>query len=424
MQGLSFHLYEPAPDTAPVLSNPTESSITDTTATIAVTTDTPSAGTIYWVITTSATEPSIAQLKAASGGDIVDGGNSAAGANPQSFNLTGLTAGTPYYSWFLHNEGGEDSLVVGSGIWVTTGGTVRTHFDTYKNSVASALDFTSQAHIDSLASNPALQTVWVWEPTEYAAKAVFEDRMEPGGANILDWEFGALYGYNGTTALDTNIWFQWEFKYTGAFNDVATYAPDLDRHKTHYLNVGASAKWTFRHEYRSTAADCVGHLTVNPSGNALRENVTYSPHWNNHPYGDNNGVRYNVTHQASDHMNNAGVTNPGGFLTLPDKWIRFTCHIDCQNKTIRAWLADEDTDPVQIMSASGDLNSGFDFAAQESEDCAWDKMRIDYDTSQEDTDDGIPNNNFNSPNIGYVWNRFFLMDTSEIPLGGRPVGLV
>ena len=103
-----------------VLSLPTEVSITDTTATVGCTT-TSLIGTLYYFISTSATPPSAADLKAGTGS--VDFGNDATITNPQTFGATGLSASTTYYTYFIQNDGSDDSNLLESGSWATTAGT-------------------------------------------------------------------------------------------------------------------------------------------------------------------------------------------------------------------------------------------------------------------------------------------------------------
>jgi len=103
----------------PVLSLPTEASITDTTATVGCTT-TSLQGTLYYYVSTSATPPSASDLKDGTGS--VDFGNDATITNPQTFAATGLSASTTYYTYFIQNDGAADSNILESGSWATTSG--------------------------------------------------------------------------------------------------------------------------------------------------------------------------------------------------------------------------------------------------------------------------------------------------------------
>lgn len=106
---------------APVLSNPTDTITGSTTATITVDTD-QSAGTLYWVMSTSGTPPSAAQVKAgqdSGGGAAAAAGNQAVSASgTQSANATGLTASTAYFAYFMH-ENAAQSNVSGSATKTT-----------------------------------------------------------------------------------------------------------------------------------------------------------------------------------------------------------------------------------------------------------------------------------------------------------------
>ena len=110
--------------TPPVLSSPTGSATGSTTANVGATTDEGN-GTMYAVVTTSATQPSIAQIKAGQN----NGGTAAAYAGNQAisstgaknFSATGLTASTAYYAHFVHTDAaGNDSNRVTS-VSFTTG---------------------------------------------------------------------------------------------------------------------------------------------------------------------------------------------------------------------------------------------------------------------------------------------------------------
>ena len=98
---------------APVLSLPTEASITDTTATLGCTTD-DATGTLYYFVSTSATAPSAAALKAGTGSDDF-GSDATLSAGINTFASTGLTASQTYYTYFIQNDGASDSNILESG---------------------------------------------------------------------------------------------------------------------------------------------------------------------------------------------------------------------------------------------------------------------------------------------------------------------
>jgi hypothetical protein len=122
--GAPLLLPNPSADTtAPVLSSPTGTATGPTTATIGATTDEGN-GTLYGVVTTSATQPSVAQIKAGqdhTGAAAAWGGSqsiSSTGAN--TLNATGLTASTGYYGHLVHTDAAaNDSNRVSSSQFTT-----------------------------------------------------------------------------------------------------------------------------------------------------------------------------------------------------------------------------------------------------------------------------------------------------------------
>ena len=93
-----------------------------TTGTVEVTSDIGS-GTFYWVLTTSATPPSIAQVKA--GQDHLglaapdSGSQTVIAAGVQSDSASGLTPSTTYYPYFVHTNTGADSDVLAGASDIT-----------------------------------------------------------------------------------------------------------------------------------------------------------------------------------------------------------------------------------------------------------------------------------------------------------------
>jgi hypothetical protein len=110
---------------APTLSSPTGTKTGTSTASLGVTTD-QSGGTLYWVVTTSATPPSAAQVKAGQN----DGGTAAAasgsqavaasGAQSISGGATGLTPSTTYYAHYMHEDAGANQSNVADSASFTT----------------------------------------------------------------------------------------------------------------------------------------------------------------------------------------------------------------------------------------------------------------------------------------------------------------
>lgn len=112
--------------TAPVLTSPTGTQTGPTTATVGATTDEGN-GTLYAVVTASATAPSVAQIKAGqneSGAAAVWSGSVAVSSTgAKTLNATGLTASTSYYAHLVHaDSAGNNSNVVSSAQFATAAG--------------------------------------------------------------------------------------------------------------------------------------------------------------------------------------------------------------------------------------------------------------------------------------------------------------
>ena len=110
--------------TAPSLSSAAGSAAGATNANGSVSTDEGS-GTLYWVVTESATTPSVAQIQAGQdhlGGAADDAGSQAVSATgSQNVFAGGLTASTTYYFHFQQEDAAtNDSTAVSSASFNTT----------------------------------------------------------------------------------------------------------------------------------------------------------------------------------------------------------------------------------------------------------------------------------------------------------------
>lgn len=111
--------------TAPTLSSPVDASSGNTTGSGSVSTNEGN-GTLYWVVSTSATPPSAAQVKAGNdhtGSAAVDSGNQAVsgtGVQNVSGGFTGLSAATTYYAHYMHEDAGTNQSSVSSADGFTT----------------------------------------------------------------------------------------------------------------------------------------------------------------------------------------------------------------------------------------------------------------------------------------------------------------
>lgn len=118
-----------ADSTAPTLTSPTGTQTGQTTADLSVSTDEGN-GTLYWVVSDSATPPSVAQIQAgndSTGSAAAASGNQAvSGTGTQSASATGLTAATTYYAYFQHQDAASnDSTVSASSSFTTAAVTIK-----------------------------------------------------------------------------------------------------------------------------------------------------------------------------------------------------------------------------------------------------------------------------------------------------------
>ena len=104
--------------TAPTLSSPTDAANGTTGGTLSVSTNEGN-GTLYWYVSTSATPPSAADLKAGTGA-VAAGSQAVSATGVQNASATGLTASTAYYAHFLHRDAANNDSSIVSGDGFTT----------------------------------------------------------------------------------------------------------------------------------------------------------------------------------------------------------------------------------------------------------------------------------------------------------------
>lgn len=108
----------PPPDTtAPTLSSASGTQTGPTTATLSVTSN-EAGGTLYAFVSTSATPPNAATLRAGTGAVYASSKTAASGAN--TFSATGLTASTAYYAHFLQDDAAANASAIVSSASFTT----------------------------------------------------------------------------------------------------------------------------------------------------------------------------------------------------------------------------------------------------------------------------------------------------------------
>ena len=224
------------PADRPTLTNATQSSITDTTATVSVTTDF-STGTLYCYVSTSSTPPTATDLKAGTGAVFADD-QSISSIGAKNFSVTGLTISTVYYSHFLHNVVAGDSDIKTSSVWGTTGATTaHDHFNLYAPSAELAVSMRSDVidHIDNpnthLSKSGGSQP-WTFDSVEDAA--CYE--ILNGESNVFVRGHLQLHpGVIGNNQLlpapspsysDTAVMWNFEAKWSSEWQgDRATYSP-------------------------------------------------------------------------------------------------------------------------------------------------------------------------------------------------------
>ena len=112
-----------------------------------------------------------------------------------------------------------------------------------------------------------------------------------------------------------------------------------------------------------------------------------------------------TTMTASDH--------PGTFLYLPNRWIRETYEVDFDNRTLKVWMSDENTDTILVMADPSNPSNGYPLS-NASTFRGISEIRFAPNSSSRSYDD--PGNN---PTM-YMWHRNLIVSKSPISTGGRP----
>ena len=139
--------------TAPTLTSASVSAVATTTATGNVTTDEAN-GTLYSIVSTSATAPSAAQIQAGqdnTGAAAVWSGNQAVSSTgAKTFSITGLTASTAYYAHYQHKDAANNNSTVVTSAQFTTGSA-----DTTVPTLTGSITISSKATTSYTATLPA-----------------------------------------------------------------------------------------------------------------------------------------------------------------------------------------------------------------------------------------------------------------------------
>lgn len=232
-------------DTTPVLTSPTDEANGSNAAVLGVTTDDPN-GTLYWVVSTSATAPTATQIRAGQ----MHTGASAAAAGSQSISsagaktgiaATGLTGATPYYAHFHHRDAANnDSAVVSANGFTTDAaeteigsGWAKDGETTGINLGSSPTGMTATANVaDADGGNDAVELT-TYSSTDGAASVqfsaiTFHDGINHLQARIKDTGSGAPWVYFAIGNLDagaeanTRCWFQPSTNTEGTNGSLAT----------------------------------------------------------------------------------------------------------------------------------------------------------------------------------------------------------
>lgn len=203
-----------ADTTAPVLTSATDAKNGSTASTGSVSTDEGN-GTLYWVVTTSATAPSKAQVKAGqdnSGTAAAYAGSQAVTATgAQNVTGTGLTASTAYTTHFMHEDAAANQSTVVSASGFTTDAASATpsvkQSAVVINSSSSLTDYTGSSFTVGSGTNRVLVAVihgyMNTAGTLPAATVTFggvamTERLAP--VHSGNREYGAIYTLTNPTA--------------------------------------------------------------------------------------------------------------------------------------------------------------------------------------------------------------------------------
>jgi lysophospholipase L1-like esterase len=175
----------PPDTTAPILSSATDTKTGSTTGTITVSTDEAN-GTLYYVLSSSATTPTAAQIIAGNdhtGSPAVKSGSAAVEATGvQTFNITGLANSTTYYAHFAQRDAANNSSAPVSGNGMTTDAPASAVVGTFRSAPA----FPGAALAVTFASQP-IGTA----DTSRVVVVVLQSHMV-GGGNVMTMTIGGV----------------------------------------------------------------------------------------------------------------------------------------------------------------------------------------------------------------------------------------
>lgn len=192
--GIAFKAAAGGDSTPPTLTSATGTATSGTAATVGATTDEAN-GTLYAVVTTSSTQPSVSQIKAGddhTGADAVWAGSvSVSSTGAKTLNATGLTASTTYYAHLVHTDSSaNDSNRVTSSSFVT----VVKYLKLLLNAAAVG------ATVDGIAWATEADAIAGAEYGEFTGKTIAAGTGDDSGYGVLKVPLSEI----GSPALDVD----------------------------------------------------------------------------------------------------------------------------------------------------------------------------------------------------------------------------
>ena len=276
--------------TPPTLSNPVDAKASTTTGTGSVDTDEGN-GTLYWVVSTSATPPTATQVKAGqmhTGAAAADSGSQAvSGTGTQSITggFTGLTSNTQYYAHYMQ----EDTAANQSSVSSADG------FITYE-----------ELNAGNIVANPSDLNNATWQKTD-----------------IVSVTSNAANGPNGDAIADKVI-------------------PSTASSSNHNISdlslTTTAASWTFRARAKANGYNYLELIIGNSTG--------YTKYYT---------MTFDLSNGTTGTSRSATYTGTAAIVALGDGWYRcsITVTVDA-NSTHRVDFHISDTsDPIHVYTGDG-----------------------------------------------------------------------
>ena len=296
-----------------------------------------------------------------------------------------------------------------------------THFETEsaKRNVILARSYRSEQEIEDDSQFTPNNMV------NYDAKMDAAKIIIPSGVSNLSPQLRPTFGGNYLTMDGDELWLQWEARFDSSYAPAAN-LNGIETNKLYQLASGSGKqKFEFRHRYSFTDDTAVAVPDYRVYQNAptefgiqdIREDGEWcSPlSYNVQPGGETWGYgRGKNLQSASDHLADLGGVcsdqKDNFFLIRPDTWIRYSVKWTRTSgvERVTIWMADETTGPVVVLQDTDGVKG---FKVDYSDANGFDRFWVEYNTSQK--------RSAGADLVSYF--RNFIVSTSEIALGGRPV---